>query len=82
MKWLTLSFVLAACFCLCGCISINTIDAAKGAPRDNGKGEKLPVESPKPELYWLLPLTVVGDIATAPFQGLFMLWAWGTHWNG
>ena len=55
---------------------------AKGAPRDNGKGEKVPIENPKPGLYWLLPLTVAGDIATSPFQALFMLWAHATQWNG
>jgi len=82
MKWLRIGFVLIACFSLCGCITMNTFDAAKGAPRDNGKGEKVPIENPKPGLYWLLPLTVAGDIATSPFQALFMLWAHATQWNG
>jgi hypothetical protein len=82
MKWLRFSFVLIACFTLCGCFTINTVDVAKGSPLDNGKGEKVPREEPKPALYCLLPLTVVADIATSPFQALFMLWAYGTHWNG
>ena len=65
-----------------GCITMNTIDSARGAPRDDGQGGTKLIDQPHPGYYWMLPLTVTGDIATAPFQGLFMLWAWATQWNG
>ncbi len=68
-----------ACSQLCGCITYNTIDTAKGGPRPNAEGAKVPVEEPKPGFYWLLPLTVPADIATSPFQ-LFFIWI--PYWAG
>ena len=74
-------FVLAlVCLSLSGCITY-TIDTAKGVPRDNGHGAKVPLDEPRPEYYWFVPLTIPADIATSPCQGLFFFFVWATGWH-
>ena len=64
--------LIFACWGLCGCITNNTINRAKGYPEDNGHGTKVATENPSPGYYWLVPLTVSADVATSPFQLIFI----------
>jgi hypothetical protein len=61
-------FLVFACFSLCGCLSSNTIDAAKGHPRPNKDGETISQDAPQPALYLLLPLTFPIDVVFYPVE--------------
>jgi hypothetical protein len=50
----------------CGCMTMMTMDAARGPRVKNSDGEI--VREPQPAYCFLLPLTVPGDIATLPCQ--------------
>ncbi len=62
-----------------GCITSNTVDRAKGRVHTNSTGEVIVDEKPEAGYYWLVPLTVPADIATSPFQLVFI---WIPYWAG
>ena len=54
-------------------MTANMVESAKGSTLTNKEGEVVVVDQPKPGYYALLPLTVVGDIATSPFQLILLM---------
>jgi hypothetical protein len=68
MRAVRLTFILFTSFSLCGCLSMNTIDAAKGHPRTNDAGDKVATHEPKPALYLLLPVTFPIDAVFYPIE--------------
>jgi uncharacterized protein YceK len=84
MKILKLGLALALCTTLCGCMTAMTVDAAKGEPGEvvtKANGEQVETKQTKqtkPGYYWLIPLSVTGDVITMPCQAIFIfLWMAG-----
>ncbi len=50
----------------CGCMTMMTLDAARGPHVKKQSGET--IREPQPAYYFLLPVSVPGDIATLPCQ--------------
>jgi len=73
MKYIRLILILFVCINLCGCMTYETVGTARGWPDKDKDGKNVPEETPKPGFYALVPLAVVGDVATSPFQLILML---------
>ena len=57
-----------------GCITMSTLEEAKGHSYKNKDGVMVVDKKSEPQLYAFLPLTAAGDIVTFPFQlGLLLL---------
>jgi hypothetical protein len=56
------------CLTQCGCMTMMTVESAKGRSYKNEKGEKVVTDEPKPASYLLVPFAVAGDTITLPFQ--------------
>jgi uncharacterized protein YceK len=68
-----LSLLLVCWLAGSGCMTMFTLEAARGDTYKNEKGDVVVRESPKPGYYALVPLAVTGDVATLPFQLLTAL---------
>ena len=68
MKRFALLAGLLLCLTQCGCMTMLTVQSAKGSSYKNEKGEKVVIDEPKPANYLLVPFAVAGDAITFPFQ--------------
>ena len=69
LKTVSLLLVLLS---VSGCMTFNTVEFAKGRTHTDNDGKVIVDEKPKPGYYWLIPVTVPADIATSPFQLVFI----------
>jgi len=77
------SILMAATLvCMSGCLTANTIEAAKAQSYKNNKGETVVTEPGAPGYYALLPLSVVGDIVTSPIQLPVLLFIYLSGYRG
>jgi hypothetical protein len=68
MKIIRLILISLICFNLCGCLTQDTIQRARGYPEKNEAGKSVPTHTPNAATYWLVPLTIPVDIITSPVQ--------------
>ena len=52
---------------LTGCCTTLTVQKAKGSSHTDKKGKIVVDQKPEPAAYALLPVAVIGDIATLPY---------------
>ncbi len=68
--------MLVAFVGLCGCMTNATLSKAKGYPKVDSDGHKVTTEDPQPGYYALVPFAFIGDVATFPLQGLYVVFVW------
>jgi len=68
MKLVIVITLLSLLFSGSGCMTINTVEAARARTHNDEKGEEVVDKKAEPGYYALIPLTVAGDTATLPFQ--------------
>gem|GEM_PF-3483737 len=61
---------------LCGCMTSATLGKARGYTKDDGHSHKEAREEPQPNYFALVPLAFVGDVATLPVQGFWVVFVW------
>jgi len=79
-KVLLVAFVGLILLTTSGCISAYVVKS-RARPHlkyDSADGRAKPVDG-EPAYYALLPLTIIGDVATAPFQILYFSDSHGNH---
>jgi hypothetical protein len=70
-----LGFILLLLVCLAqtGCVTAETIDAARGHPSKDAYGQTFHASRPKPAMYLLVPLAATADVALVPLLVLTFL---------
>ena len=64
------------------CISTHLVrDKAQPHFEYSAEQDKLREVDGKPEYYVLLPLTIIGDVATSPFQLVYFIITNPSHWG-
>jgi hypothetical protein len=53
-----------------GCVTVETIETARGHPSKDAYGQTFHASPPKPAMYLLIPLAAAADVALVP---LFIL---------
>jgi hypothetical protein len=75
MRQLEMAALLASLALTCGCISTHLVkEKVQRHPEYSLEEQELKDVDGQPGYYALLPLTIVGDIATSPAQVLYLLW--------
>ena len=67
---------MLALLSLCGCMTHATLGKASGYPKAEGHGHKVASEEPQPGYYALVPFAFIGDVATLPVQGFYVVFVW------
>jgi hypothetical protein len=74
MKSYTIFLLIALLVGSNGCMTASSIRHAKAQTHQDDKGAVIVDKKSHPAYYALLPLTVPLDIATCPFQALWICW--------
>src|SRR5215831_13972618 len=73
MKAIVSAALLVLCLTQTGCMTLTTVDSAKGHSYKDRDGREVVAKKPKPENYLLVPLAVAGDVITFPGQCLIFI---------
>lgn len=73
-------FMLAGLLACCGCFSRHVLKNKAQSHMDfDPQSQQMKQVEGEPKYYALLPVTVIGDVATAPFQIVYFLFTDDSH---